>query len=423
MISLPVIRSVRDVAEYQLCSGCGVCASVSPSTIRMVDAVDHGRRPVLSGDGSDEASRRALTACPGIELRHTFDESDPALIASLRDAWGPVLGVWEGHAGDAAIRYAGSSGGAATALGLHAMERSGMHGVLHTAARPDVPYLNETVMSRTREELLARTGSRYAPASPGDGLGMILAAPAPCVFIGKPCDVAGVQKARRLMPGLDDKLGLTIAFFCAGTPSTRGTLELMKKVGVHDPGAVTSVRYRGNGWPGLWTVRWRERDGTPREATLTYDESWGFLQEFRPWRCGICPDHTGEFADVAVGDPWHQAPKDGEPGRSLIVARTKRGLAAVHSAAETGYLVLTREDPELLPRSQPNLIRARGRLWGQMMAMRLARVPSPRYEGLPTRALWWGALGVRAKIQSTVGTLRRVARRGLRRRTPIGDAR
>jgi coenzyme F420 hydrogenase subunit beta len=87
-------------------------------------------------------------------------------------------------------------------LALFAVERGGMYGVLHTAARDDVPYLNRTVMSRSRIDMLARTGSRYAPASPCDGLQAIEDAPAGCVFIGKPCDVAGANMAAALRPAL-----------------------------------------------------------------------------------------------------------------------------------------------------------------------------------------------------------------------------
>jgi coenzyme F420 hydrogenase subunit beta len=413
---LPVIQSVRDVAEYQLCSGCGACAAFAPGAITMVDDLDHGRRPIIA-PGGDEPARRALRVCPGIELAHD-NAGDNALLADLRAGWGPVRRVWEGHAGDAAIRHAGSSGGAASALALWSLERGGMHGVIHAAARQDAPYLNETVISRTRDELLARTGSRYAPASPCDGLGMAEAAPAPCVFIGKPCDVAGAAKLARERPALAQKLGLTIAFFCAGAPSTRGTLDLMKKVGVPDPRTITALRYRGNGWPGRWTVRWTDAAGNEHERSLTYDESWGFLQKYRQWRCYICPDHTGEFADVAVGDPWHTAPKEGEAGRSLILARTARGERAIEAAARDGYLVLEREDAQLLPRSQPNLLTTRGRLWGQLMALRIKHVPTPRYRGFKTLK-WWIGLSLRDKAQSTLGTVRRVTRRGLRDRVPV----
>ena len=87
-------------------------------------------------------------------------------------------------------------GGAASALALYCMEQGGMHGVLHITAREDVPYLNKTVLSTTREEVLGATGSRYAPASPCDGLAMVEEASGPCVMIGKPCDIAAAEKAR-----------------------------------------------------------------------------------------------------------------------------------------------------------------------------------------------------------------------------------
>lgn len=117
-----------------------------------------------------------------------------------------------------------------------------MHGVLHAAADKSRPYLNRTVMSRTREELLARTGLRNAPASPCEGLGKIAAVPGACVFIGKPCDVAGATKLSALSSALKERLGLTIAFFRAGTPSTQRTLGLLKQAGVTDAESVTSRR-------------------------------------------------------------------------------------------------------------------------------------------------------------------------------------
>lgn len=416
-MNLPVL-TIRDVAERQLCCGCGACASISPNEIRMVDDERFGRRPLVSGSGSDPRTREAMAACPGVGLEHTFNRDDPGLNRELMSAWGPVYGVWEGHAGDRAIRWGGSSGGAASALALHALEVGGMHAVLHTAARSDRPYLNETVLSRSRDELLERTGSRYAPASPCEGLGLVESAPGPCVVIGKPCDIAAAVKVRRQRSTLNEKIGLMIAFFCAGTPSTGGTLALLRKMGVDDPERVTSLRFRGNGWPGRWTVRWTDNAGAEREASLTYDESWGFLQRYRQWRCSICPDHSGEFADVAVGDPWYRQVQEGEAGSSLIVARTRRGREAVLAAAAAGYIVLEHEDASLLPRSQPNLLSTRGRLWGQMLALRLLGVPRPVYRGFDVFR-WWLALPLKKKLQSTFGTARRVGSKGLCRRTPV----
>ena len=401
--------TVFQVVDRKHCCGCGACAYVEPERYRMSDLTDEGRRPLpIIQNGTHLGD--AAAACPGASLVHRFDRRDPALDHSLMPAWGPVYEVWEGHAADEEIRWAGSSGGAATALALYCIEREGMEGVVHAAARENRAYLNETVMSRTREELLGRTGSRYAPASPCDGLGMIEAAARPCVFIGKPCDVAGARRGAELRPALAEKLGLTIAFFCAGAPSTKGTLDLLRHAGVEDPERVTSLRYRGNGWPGRWVARWRDESGEERESSLSYEESWGFLEKYRQWRCRICPDHTGEFADVAVGDPWYRKIREGEAGSSLIVARTSRGVEILRAAAGAGYVKLETRDSTLLPRSQPNLLRTRGRLWGQMAVMKLSGAPLPTYRGFPTFRFWI-RLSIKHKLQSTIGTLRRLRAR------------
>ena len=106
---LPTINSITDVAERQLCTGCGVCAYVQPDDIRIVDDLDAGRRPVVRhGADGEPSTTRALACCPGVALSHGPDPA--AVIQEVRQAWGPVLEVWEGHASDPTIRRAGSSG-------------------------------------------------------------------------------------------------------------------------------------------------------------------------------------------------------------------------------------------------------------------------------------------------------------------------
>jgi len=412
------IEDIRDVAERQLCTGCGACAYIDPKRVRMVDVIDYGRRPLVAAE--ETPAPETLAVCPGVHLEHRGLDERSDILREFAPVWGPIIDVWEGYAADPEIRWAGSSGGAASALALFAIERGGMHGLLHIKARPDVPFLNHTALSRTRAEILEGTGSRYAPASPCDSLHLIENAPGPCVFIGKPCDVAALQKTRALRPELDAKVGLTIGFFCAGTPSTRGTLEMFEKMGV-DPNDLRSVRYRGNGWPGLATAK-ADADGKEATATLTYDQSWGaILQRHRQWRCYICPDHTGEFADIAVGDPWYREIPAGEPGRSLVLARTPLGRRVLAEAMEAGYITLERLDPKRLPDSQPNLLKTRGAVWGRLVALRLAGAPVPRFRGMPMFPSWLRELSLKEKAQSIYGTIRRVVRKSLRKRIRLDE--
>lgn len=409
------VSSIADVVDKNLCTGCGTCAFMQPTDLRMIDA-PAGRRPLtILTDGTMPSTTEALNACPGMSLEH--DSALPSgSIGRLAAAWGPVLEVWEGYAADQQLRFAASSGGAATAISLYCLDGEDMKGVLHTAARRDIPYLNRTVLSTTRRELLSATGSRYAPASPCDGLHMIEGASGPCVFIGKPCDVAGVQKARRLRPELDRRIGLTIGIFCAGTPTTEGTLELARALGIADSDAISSVRYRGNGWPGAAEIR--TKDGAVR--TMSYDESWGeILQRHTQWRCSVCADHTGEFADIAVGDPWYREIPPGEPGRSLVVVRTARGREILRNAMASGWLILDRVDPDVLPASQPNLLRVRGSIWGRILALRLLNLATPSFRNMPTFAIWLRHLSFKQKLQSVYGTVKRVFTKRLFRAEPV----
>jgi coenzyme F420 hydrogenase subunit beta len=417
MIAGPRIRSIMDVAEKHLCTGCGVCEYLQPDDIAMVDDLDRGRRPMMRPGREDADTKFALKACPGAGLEH--GPTPAAAIDELVEGWGPVLQLWEGAAADVEIRLAGSSGGAASALALHGLQHGGAAGVLHIAARDDIPWLNRTQLSTTRDQLLAATGSRYAPASPCDGLDLVESADGPCVMIGKPCDVAAARSAMALRPELADKLMITIGIFCAGAPSTNGSLKWVEKVSGASREDITSLRYRGNGWPGEAVVEIRTGSTAKTDrAAESYADSWDFLQAHRQWRCYVCADHTGEFADISVGDPWYR-PTDGDPGRSLVMARTERGRQFILDAITSGTLALEDCDAEILPASQPNLLETRGATFGRIVALRAIGVATPRYRNMATASLWRSELTRKARAQSIYGTIKRAFTKKLYRRRAV----
>jgi coenzyme F420 hydrogenase subunit beta len=199
-----------------------------------------------------------------------------------------------------------------------------------------------------------------------------------------------------------------IGFFCAGTPSTQGTLDLIKSLGIN-PDTVEDIRYRGMGWPGKFSVTIKGEQ-QPREV-MTYMDSWGFLQKYRPYRCHLCPDGTAEFADISCGDPWHRHIEEGEQGHSLVLVRTERGREIVRGARDAGYVVLKRADPSVLEASQSNLRKKRGAIWGRILAMKLFGIPTPKFQGFYLFANW-RRLSFKAKARSIIGTVVRIMKRG-----------
>lgn len=404
------IKSIKDVVDWGLCTGCGACKYACGRNAVSLENIDSiGIRPRFRDDLC-RGCVDCLTSCPGYMLRADSESSEHS--EDGQELVGPTLEVWEGYASDKDIRFQGSSGGILSALALYCLEKESMEMVLHTGADSEAPWRNRTVESRDRASLLENAGSRYAPSSPCEALDRIEKSEKPCLFIGKPCDVAAVSMLRKERPALDAKLGLMLSFFCAGPPGTGATLALLEHMGV-ERDVVKQLRYRGRGWPGLFRVTTDKE-----EKSLSYEESWGRLAKFpRSLRCQLCPDGLGEFADVAGGDAWHRYPLKENPGLSLVMVRSGIGKDLLHRAVEKGYVELVSSGLLEVIRAQ-GLVDRRRQLFGRLLALRLCGIPTPEYEGFPLYRLWRQTpLSVQAR--TVMGTLKRIVRRGLWHRNPV----
>jgi coenzyme F420 hydrogenase subunit beta len=400
------------VLAGRLCSGCGACAFVGEDHgVTMVDYPDVGRRPTWSAELPLTVKDAMFAACPGAGL-----DAPAAGLPRPRDPdellVGPTTAIWEGWATDPEIRRAGSSGGVLSALATYAVERLGMALVLHTGVDPMRPWLNRTTTSADAAGVVAQAGSRYAPSSPVEALSMIEASDRPCVFIGKPCDVAAVARLRTERPAIDRNVGLLLSFFCAGTPNTTATLRLAGALGFERPEEITRLSYRGDGWPGEFRIS----DRSGREASLSYEQSWGALaKRQRQLRCQLCPDGLGELADVTGGDAWHRR-SEGSDGISVILARTDLGRRVVDDAAREGYLTITRSDPHAVVRGQ-GLVGRRRLVAARIAGLRLLGRATPRFRGFHLLAAARQA-GVAAQAKELAGTVQRVWTRGYLRPEP-----
>jgi len=372
----------------------------------MEDVIEDGLRPVMRGLNCERCGK-CLEVCPGVGItcknEDDFSGADKGLLAE----WGPILEIWEGYAGDDNLRYLASSGGAASAIALYCLEQEGAGQVVHTGPDHETAWSNRTVFSKTKVQLLEQTGSRYAPASPCSGLSEVATVKAPSVFIGKPCDIQGLRKTELVFPELKKRIGLKLSIFCAGTPSTEATLKLIESLNVPID-QVTDIRYRGRGWPGAFAV-WMNGSKKPA-ADIPYAEAWGFLQKYRPFRCYLCPDGTGELADISCGDPWYRKNRNAEQGYSLILIRTERGREIFHKALKEGYIMAEQVKPEVLPLSQPEFPAKRGAIWGRLLAMKMFAIPVPDYKGFPLNKNWQ-RIAIKEKARSLIGTVRRIVQR------------
>ena len=329
--------------------------------------------PLGAGDSDASRARRFKLVCPGVmQIAPPLDGQ-----SSYRDnIMGRVAGVWEGWASDAAVRRAGSSGGVLTAL-LHHMLTGPGKKVSCVVADTEVPSRSVPVLLTDPRELMRVSGSRYAPVGACETLAE---RDLPDAFVGKPCEVSA---ARRLF----DLWGvarppLLLSFFCAGTPSQRGTEAALAELDV-EPEAIESLRYRGDGCPGKFSVR--TRDGEVR--TMSYDESWGkYVGPTIQRRCKICVDGMGEDADISVGDYWETDARgfplfDERDGTSVVIARTEKGADFLASASAQNSIRLRDGSLAHVRKIQPLQVERATTLLGRLVGARLAATRVPRYYG------------------------------------------
>lgn len=393
------------VLAGQLCSGCGACAGISDGAIRMtVDGAGYSR-PRQDRVVSDAVESAIAASCPGVSPQSWPDGED------VHPYWGPHARVMTGHAGDPELRHHASSGGALSALLVHALESGQVDAVLHVRADPANPTQNITTLSRSRDEIFAGAGSRYAPSSPLEAIETILAGPDRIAFVGKPCDVSALRRLGAIDPRVAQKVPLMLSFFCGGVPSRAGARAILDRLGIAEAD-VTRFNYRGDGWPGMTVAI--GQDGSRRE--MTYAESWGsHLSPTVQFRCKICPDAVGGAADIVCADAWHCDDRGyplftEEEGQSWVIARTAAGAAFVDGAIERGMIQVQDRSIENIDPTQPGQSKRKRLLLSRLSALWLLLRPVYKARGLRIGAAARRA-GFGEAIRSFGGMIRRAMKR------------
>jgi coenzyme F420 hydrogenase subunit beta len=402
MTAQPASPALAKVSKGCLCSGCGACAAIAPDALSIEGDRAGFLRPVQTAPLTAEQERRVAEACPGLGLTQ-----DPAGRTD-HPLWGPYISVETCHAADPALRHRASSGGGLSAILVHLLDSGAVDRVLQVAADPDLPFANRIVLNATAEQVFDSAGSRYAPSAPLAGIGPLLDTDLRIAFVGKPCDVAALRALARSDPRIDQRFPYMLSFFCAGVPSLTGAREVLKRLGVAEA-SLASFRYRGDGWPGFATATTTAGE----TSRMSYADSWGgILARNLQFRCKICPDGTGGFADLVCADAW-EADEQGYPlfeerdGVSLVMSRTDKGEALLRDAQASGHIAVSPFALETLVSIQPGQRDKRRLALSRIAALVVSGRPRPAFRGfhLLRNA---GQAGILALGKNFLGTLKRI---------------
>lgn len=313
------------IIKNEFCIGCGLCETLGKNFGYKMELKSNGfYYPCFPQKRNKSIEKQMVRICPGIHLK----------APKTNNVWGVITETIFAYSNDSEIRRLGSSGGVVSATAIHLLESKSVDAILHVGAQNKSYLYNCLTISKTREEILNKAASRYAPAKMFDELIEIFEKNNDTYcFIGKPCDVQGLKFFLEINPKYQERIKFFIAIFCAGIPSYKATEQLLQRI---KPDQIPiSLRYRGDGWPGFFKATYSDKTS----ISLTYKESWGrYLGRKAHFRCKICPDGIGLASDLAVGDAWET--NDGYPnfdekeGRSFVLIRNKKMQEVIHTMYE-----------------------------------------------------------------------------------------
>ncbi|MCL2894646.1 Coenzyme F420 hydrogenase/dehydrogenase, beta subunit C-terminal domain [Brenneria tiliae] len=393
-------RRINKVINNGNCCGCGGCVHISKRIDMELN--DQGyMRPCFSKLEEDKKNtfkqqiRNFERICPGVRI-DTVNIDD----SKSHPIFGTYVSVWSGWAVDKDIRHSGSSGGVLTALSGWLLASGKVKSVIGSQSSKSNPYLTVPEQASSVEQVITMAGSRYAPVS---NVTKFDPTDSDCAFVGKPCEVYAANQLSNKINSEKYEKPILLSFFCAGTPSQIATNKLIDYLGV-PLNEVKDLRYRGNGWPGDFTVT----SFSKQIKKLSYDDSWGnYLGRELQWRCKLCVDGTGEHADISVGDFW-KADEKGYPtfddgdGNSVVIARTHRGHQLLQDALKYNIIHLESIDLDDVAKIQPLQVDRKITLLGRLIARILAFKSIPHYYGYNLFKV--ALLKPKKVIRSVIGT-------------------
>jgi len=348
------MKTISSVRDNGLCTQCGICVAICPcNAIRMVKSDSLGIYLPLINKERCKCCGLCVRYCPGHlvdfrELNLEFFDRQP-----LDRSLGNYLKCWIAHSNDCNIRYNSASGGIVSQLLIFALDKKIIDGALVVGMKEDNPLEPTPFIARSKKEILSASKSKYCPVPANVALKQILAEDGRFAVVGLPCHIHGIRKAELLNPELRKKIVLHICLMCSHMVNFLGTEFIIKKIHVPKE-QVSQLSYRGKGWPGAMTIKLKNKSSFNIPLVGSWNSYWPIFSSFffTPTRCTMCPDQTGELADISLGDAWLPELRSDKIGESIIITRTKAAESMLSAMASSRVISLMQVSPEKVKQSQ-----------------------------------------------------------------------
>ncbi|MBI2859176.1 MAG: Coenzyme F420 hydrogenase/dehydrogenase, beta subunit C-terminal domain, partial [Chloroflexi bacterium] len=326
----------------ELCTLCGLCVAVCPTSALALTA--SGTEPGVSLVGKCNDCGICYSICAGKDVplrdldRFVFGRERKAV--REEQLIGIARACYQANAVDSGIRASGASGGAITALLVHALESKRVSAASVVAFDRQHPWKAKAVLATTRQEILDGANSKYVIVPINSVLGgpQVDKLPGQIGCVGLPCQVHSLRKLQYHYPKhrLSKKIAFIIGVHC-GTNRRMADVESLfqENLGVKSLDEIRSLSFRKGKSPKVEL----EIVKTSGEIANAKKHGWQ-TRKTVAGRCMLCLDWGAELSDVSVGDFFGPAASNSDVhlGASTVVVRTEVGEQLVRAAVDAGYL-------------------------------------------------------------------------------------
>lgn len=321
---------VENVIKQGLCCGCGTCVGMCKNNT--IDFINNNYYPEYLDIDACNNCDLCIKTCPGggLELNHITKE-----IKMPEQEYNVNLGNYIsfkiGHSKDDFIQQKSASGGIATSLLIHALDKKIIDKVIIVTNDEKLLAKPKFKITDSKKEILESMQSKYIQLPLNKALKDILKSDLCYAIVGLPCHMEGLYLAQQVNKQLSKKIKLKIGLFCGYSYSYDCVNTLIKRMELKNEDIDKFLGWReGNQYPGSFSLRLKNG----KISNLSYIKEHNItVANYSLLRCHTCIDSLCQLSDISLGDTGFKT-----KNRTLIISRTETGEQQLKMAKKDGYI-------------------------------------------------------------------------------------
>jgi coenzyme F420-reducing hydrogenase beta subunit len=355
------------VVKCGYCIGCGACASLEGSPIKIQLGQDGCMKAVVGLEQADQ-SAAVMEVCPFSDKSINEDIIGGELFGRdcrKHDKIGYHLNTYVGHVSDEGFRQRGSSGGLGSWILVQLFKRKMIDAVIHIHERKPTQSdgrLFAFGISKTEEEIRNGAKSRYYPVEMSEVLSLVKTNNLRFAIVGVPCFIKAIRLLSKKDPVYAQRIRYCIGLVCGHLKSTAFAEMFAWESGIK-PNDLLAIDFRkkfpekqANDYGVLLTDKNNGQVVKACKDFKGYDWGKGF---FKYTACDYCDDVLAETADLVIGDAWLPDYVKEGMGTNIVITRRPELDAILKEGIQTQRLEMKNLSADDVAQSQDAGLRHR----------------------------------------------------------------